>query len=85
MTPPGTTVQLTGRSLLKETDLSRAEFLALVDLAADLRDEKREGKEHKRLEGRSIALIFEKTSTRTLSAFQVAAHDQGAGTTHSMA
>jgi ornithine carbamoyltransferase len=82
MTSSDPLAALTGRSLLQETDLSRTEFLALVGLASQLRDEKREGKERRRLEGRNIALIFEKTSTRTLSAFQVAAHDQGASTTY---
>ncbi len=75
-------MRLTGRSLLKESDLDRAEFVALVDLADDLRAEKRAGTERRRLEGRNIALIFEKTSTRTLSSFEVAAHDQGASTTY---
>ncbi len=82
MTNPGGSVRLAGRSLLNESDLDRAEFVFLVDLAAELRADKRAGKEHRRLEGRNIALIFEKTSTRTLSSFEVAAHDQGASTTY---
>ncbi len=73
---------LQGRSLLKETDLTRAEFVALIDLAALLRGEKRTGTERQRLVGRNIALIFEKASTRTRSAFEVAAHDQGAHVTY---
>ena len=82
MTTPSGALGLTGRSLLKEADLTREEFLSLVELAGDLREEKREQKERRRLVGRNIALIFEKTSTRTLSSFQVAAHDQGASTTY---
>ena len=73
---------LHGRSLLKETDFTRQEFTFLIDLADRLRTEKREGKEEKRLEGRNIALIFEKTSTRTRAGFEVAAHDQGAHVTY---
>jgi ornithine carbamoyltransferase len=73
---------LHGRSLLKETDFTKQEFIFLIDLADRLRTEKREGKEAKRLEGRNIALIFEKTSTRTRAGFEVAAHDQGAHVTY---
>lgn len=75
-------MKLHGRSLLKDTDLTRDEFLTVLDLAAQLRQEKRSGKEEQRLVGRNIALIFEKTSTRTRAAFEVAAHDQGAHTTY---
>jgi len=71
-----------GRSLLKETDLTRAEFTALIDLAEELREEKRRGKERKRMVGADIALIFEKASTRTRSAFEVGAHDQGGHVTY---
>ena len=70
-------MDLTGRSLCKETDLSAEEFLSLVDLAVHLRLEKHMGQRNSRLAGRSIALIFEKASTRTRSAFEVAAHDEG--------
>jgi ornithine carbamoyltransferase len=73
---------LSGRSLLKETDLTSAEFLYLVDLAAHLRQEKRRGFHGSRLAGRNLALVFEKTSTRTRSAFEVAAHDEGAHVTY---
>lgn len=73
---------LSGRSLLKETDLSPDEFRALLDLAAELKAAKREGREERRLTGRNIALLFEKTSTRTRCAFEVAAADQGASTTY---
>ncbi len=75
------TMDLSGRSLLKETDLSAAEFLYLVELGSRLRGEKRRGLAPRRLAGRNIALIFEKTSTRTRSAFEVAAHDEGAQVT----
>jgi ornithine carbamoyltransferase len=74
--------RLTGRSLLKETDLTSAEFGYLVDLAAHLRQDKRRGVRGNRLAGRSVALIFEKASTRTRSAFEVAAYDEGAHVTH---
>jgi len=75
-------VNLSGRNLLKEIDLTREEFLHLVELGARLRNDKRNGSERPRLSGRNIALIFEKTSTRTMSAFEVAAHDQGAHVTY---
>ena len=75
-------MNLQGRNLLKETDLSAAEFLYLVDLGGQLRLQKRMGLRNNRLAGRNIALIFEKTSTRTRSAFEVAAHDEGAHVTY---
>ncbi|MFM6847722.1 MAG: ornithine carbamoyltransferase [Terrabacter sp.] len=70
------------RNLLKEIDLTPDEFRALLDLAAELKAAKREGREERRLTGRNIALVFEKTSTRTRCAFEVAAADQGASTTY---
>ncbi|MGI5422527.1 ornithine carbamoyltransferase [Actinomadura luteofluorescens] len=73
---------LRGRSLLKELDLTPGEFGYLLDLAADLKAAKRGGTETPALTGRNIALIFEKTSTRTRCAFEVAAHDQGAHVTY---
>jgi ornithine carbamoyltransferase len=75
-------MDLVGRSLLKESDLSKDEFVYLVDLADELRAAKRAGTEVRRLVGRNVALIFEKPSTRTKSAFEVAAHDQGAHTSY---
>ncbi len=75
-------MDLHGRSLLKEADLTEAEFLFLVDLADQLRQEKRNGTERPRMLGRNIALIFEKASTRTRCAFEVGAHDQGAQVTY---
>ncbi|HZR49374.1 MAG TPA: ornithine carbamoyltransferase [Streptosporangiaceae bacterium] len=75
-------MNLHGRSLLKETDLTAEEFGYLIDMAAKLRLEKHLGQRGARLAGRNIALIFEKTSTRTRSAFEVAAHDEGAHVTY---
>ncbi len=73
---------LTGRSLLKDVDLTKEEFLEVLDLAVLLREEKRARREVERLYGFNIALIFEKSSTRTRSAFEVGAHDQGAHVTY---
>ncbi|MGO1511228.1 MAG: ornithine carbamoyltransferase [Actinomycetaceae bacterium] len=73
---------LTGRHLLKELDFSPEEWLHLVDLAERLKAERREGREERRLTGRAVALIFEKTSTRTRAAFEVGAAHQGAATTY---
>jgi len=75
-------MNLHGRNLLKEVDLTKFEFLFLVDLAERLREDKDDGAERQRMVGRNIALIFEKASTRTRSAFEVAAHDQGAHVTY---
>jgi len=73
---------LAGRPFLKELDFTREEFLGLVELAAELKAAKKAGSETQHLRGRNIALIFEKTSTRTRCAFEVAAADQGASTTY---
>ncbi|WP_030734872.1 ornithine carbamoyltransferase [Streptomyces griseus] len=75
-------IDLTGRHFLKELDFTSEEFLGLVSLAAELKAAKKAGAEVQRLRGKSIALIFEKTSTRTRCAFEVAAADQGASTTY---
>jgi len=75
-------MDLHGRSFLKEADFTKEEFSSLIVLARQLRDDKRHGREAAHLAGRNIALIFEKTSTRTRSAFEVAAHDQGAHVTY---
>ncbi|MEY9965242.1 ornithine carbamoyltransferase [Streptacidiphilus sp. MAP12-16] len=69
-------------SLLKELDLDKPQFLALVTRAAQLKRAKAEGTETPRMTGRNIALVFEKSSTRTRCAFEVAAHDQGAHVTY---
>jgi ornithine carbamoyltransferase len=58
-------MDLHGRSLLKEADFTKDEFLSIVDLAGQLRLEKRTGTERQRMTGLNIALIFEKPSTRT--------------------
>ena len=75
-------MDLRGRSLLSDTDLSREEFHHLLDLARQVREHKRAGRRGGRLAGRNIALIFEKASTRTRCAFEVAAHDEGAHVTY---
>ena len=74
-------MNLKGRDFLKEIDFSKDEFLQIIDTAEKLKKKKKSGKEKKYLKGKNIALIFEKTSTRTRAAFDVAAHDQGAFTT----
>lgn len=73
---------LAGRPFLKELDFTAEEFLGLIALAAELKAAKKAGTETQYLRGRNIALIFEKTSTRTRCAFEVAAADQGASTTY---
>jgi ornithine carbamoyltransferase len=75
-------LNLRNRHFLKELDFSAQEFRFLLDLSAQLKAAKYAGTEQPRLRGRNIALIFEKTSTRTRCAFEVAAHDQGASTTY---
>ena len=74
-------MKLKGRDFLKEIDFSAEELLHLIDRAQKLKKQKKSGREKKHLKGKNIALIFEKTSTRTRAAFDVAAHDQGAFTT----
>jgi ornithine carbamoyltransferase len=73
---------LHGRSFLKELDFSPDELRFLVKLSADLKAAKYGGYERRRLEGKEIALIFEKSSTRTMTSFEVAAYDQGACVTY---
>ena len=68
---------LTNRSFLKLLDFTPAEIEFLLDLAADLKEKKKKGIPHKLCEGKNAALIFEKTSTRTRCAFEVAAYDLG--------
>jgi ornithine carbamoyltransferase len=73
---------LKNRDFLKEIDFTADELQYLIDLAIELKAAKRERREVKHLQDRNIALIFEKTSTRTRCAFEVAAFDQGAHTTY---
>ncbi|GAA4230861.1 ornithine carbamoyltransferase [Streptosporangium album] len=73
---------LRNRSFLKELDFTPEEFRFLIKLSAGLKAAKYAGNEVPRLAGRNIALIFEKTSTRTRCAFEVGAHDQGAHVTY---
>ncbi len=75
-------MKLTGRHFLKLLDFAPAEIEFLLDLSAELKQARRAGREVRRLEGRQIALIFEKTSTRTRCAFEAAAYDQGAHVTY---
>jgi ornithine carbamoyltransferase len=70
------------RSLLSLVHHSAEDLTMLLDLAAELKAAKAAGTEEQRLRGRSVALIFEKTSTRTRCAFEVAAYDQGAHVTY---
>jgi ornithine carbamoyltransferase len=72
---------LRGRHFLTLADFSADEITHLLDLAAELKAAKREGREERKLVGKNVALIFEKDSTRTRCAFEVAAYDQGAHVT----
>ena len=76
-----TVIDLRGRHLMKLADYSPEEITYLIDLAAELKAAKSEGREEQKLVGKEIALIFEKDSTRTRCAFEVAAYDQGAHVT----
>lgn len=73
---------LHGRSFLKELDFTPVEWRSLLDLSAELKAAKKGGTERQHLAGKNIALIFEKTSTRTRCSFEVAAFDQGAHVTY---
>ncbi len=75
-------IDLHHRHFLKETDFTPAEWGRLINLTGELKAARRDGTERARLDGMNLALIFEKTSTRTRSAFEVAAHDQGAQVTY---
>src|ERR1700741_2457333 len=76
-----TVITLQGRSFINLADFSSDEILYLLDLAARLKAQKKDGREEQHLAGKEIALIFEKDSTRTRCAFEVAAYDQGAHVT----
>lgn len=75
-------IHLTNRNFLKLLDFTPAEILYLLDLAAQLKRDKKHLIEQPKLKGKNIALIFEKSSTRTRCAFEVAAYDQGASVTY---
>jgi ornithine carbamoyltransferase len=76
-----TVIDLRGKHLLRLADFSPEEISYLIELAAELKAAKKEGREEQKLVGKEIALIFEKDSTRTRCAFEVAAYDQGAHVT----
>jgi len=76
-----TVPNLQGRHFLTLSDYSPEEITYLIDLAAELKGAKQEGREEQHLRGKNVALIFEKDSTRTRCAFEVAAYDQGAHVT----
>lgn len=73
---------LVGKNYLTLKDFTPEEIEYLIDLSADLKYKKRNGIPHRYLEGKNVALIFEKTSTRTRCSFEVAAHDLGMGSTY---
>ena len=75
-------MDLKGRDFLKLLDYTPEEIEYLLDLAAELKEKKKQGIPVDTLRGKNVALIFEKTSTRTRCAFEVAAHDLGMGTTY---
>ena len=75
-------MNLKGRNFLKLKDFTPEEILYMIDLAADLKAKKKQGIRHDSLTGKNIALIFEKTSTRTRCSFEVAAHDLGMHVTY---
>ena len=75
-------MNLKGRNFLTLKDYTPEEITYLLDLAADLKDKKKKGIPVDTLRGKNVALIFEKTSTRTRCSFEVAAHDLGMGTTY---
>lgn len=82
-TIPGQTAKnLRGKSFLKLLDLTSDEIRYLIDLSKNFKDMKRAGVPHRYLEGKNIVLLFEKTSTRTRCAFEVAGHDLGMGVTY---
>ena len=75
-------MNLKGRNFLKLMDYTPEEIMYLIDLSAELKDKKKKGIAHETLKGKNIALIFEKTSTRTRCSFEVAAHDLGMQVTY---
>ena len=75
-------MNLKGRNFLTLKDFTPEEIMYLLDLSAELKAKKKAGELHEYYKGKNIALIFEKTSTRTRCAFEVAGHDLGMGTTY---
>ena len=75
-------MNLKGRNFLTLKDFTPEEITYLLDLAADLKEKKKKGEQVDHWRGKNVALIFEKDSTRTRCAFEVAAHDMGMGTTY---
>lgn len=75
-------INLKGRNFLKILDFTPEEITYMLDVAADLKEKKKKGIPVDFFRGKNVALIFEKTSTRTRCAFEVAAHDLGMGTTY---
>ena len=75
-------MNLKGRNFLTLKDFTPEEITYMIDLAADLKAKKKAGELHEYYRGKNIALIFEKTSTRTRCSFEVAAHDLGMGSTY---
>lgn len=75
-------MNLSGRNFLKLKDFSTEEIIYLIDLAAELKEKKKKGIPHDELRGKNVALIFEKTSTRTRCSFEVAAYDLGMHVTY---
>ena len=75
-------MNLQGRNFLKLLDYSKEEIRYLLDLSKDFKNKKKKGIPHRYLKGKNIVLLFEKTSTRTRCAFEVAGHDLGMGVTY---
>ena len=75
-------IDLQGRNFLTLRDFSKEEIEYLIDLSAELKEKKKKGLRVDNYRGQNVALIFEKTSTRTRCSFEVAAHDLGMGTTY---
>ena len=75
-------MDLKEKNFLTLKDFTPEEITYFLDLSKELKDKKRRGIPHRELEGKNIALIFEKTSTRTRCSFEVAAHDLGMGVTY---
>ena len=75
-------MNLKGRNFLTLKDFTPEEITYLIDLSAEVKEKKKNGVPVDNYKGKNVALIFEKDSTRTRCAFEVAAHDMGMGTTY---